>query len=78
MIINSKGVRFIEAHSRPLEIDSLDRAQEVLATAIAKGPASDKITPEQWARHLAWIIGFDDLVKDRKTVFQFVEKLAGN
>jgi len=64
---NEKGVAFIHERTRPLAVNSMEDAAAAIAFALAKGP-SPSITPEQWARHLAWIIGFDDLIDDRKAL----------
>lgn len=66
-MFNENGVRFIHERTRPLAVDSMDAASEAIAAALAKGPSGSP-TPEQWARHLAWIIGFDALLDDRKAI----------
>ena len=67
MTINKKGVKFVHDGTRPLNIYSMDDAQDVIARAIEKGPPGST-TPLQWARHLAWLIGFDTLIDERKSI----------
>lgn len=62
---NQKFVDEVFERSRPLAVDSMDAAAEVIAKQIAKGK-SESTTDEAWARHLAWVIGFDALIDDRK------------
>lgn len=72
-MFNDEGVRYIHERTRPLAVNSMDDAETTIAKALARGP-SGNTTPEQWARHLAWIIGFDALIDDRKAI-QSVTKL---
>lgn len=65
--LNPEGVRFVHGRVRPLDVDSMDKAAEVIAKEIARGP-SEGTTPESWARHIAWVIGFDTLIDDRKAI----------
>jgi hypothetical protein len=65
--MNQAGIKAIHDLSRPLAVDSMDRAAEVIAKEIARGP-SPSTTPESWARHIAWVIGFDALIEDREKV----------
>lgn len=65
--MNQLGIKTIHDLTRPLAVDSMKAAQEALAKAIAKGPSSST-SPESWALHLAWIIGFDALVEDRAKI----------
>lgn len=65
--MNQAFIREVHTRSRPLNVDSMDAAALVLAREIAKGPLTD-IDPETWARHLAWVLGFDALIDDRKAL----------
>lgn len=76
-MFNKEGVRFIHERTRPLSIDSMDAASEALTLALAKGPSAST-TPEAWARHLAWIIGFDALIDDRKAVYSVTSLLVSD
>lgn len=65
--LNKAGVALVHRCTRPLAIDTMDAAAEAIAKHIARGPSSST-TPEAWARHLAWVIGFDTLIDDRKRI----------
>lgn len=79
--MNMKGIKFIHERSRPLEVDSAERAAEVLASALAKRAQAkeDKrcVPPDDsFIRHLVWLIGFDTLVEQRADIHRFVDKLV--
>lgn len=65
--LNPEGVRFVHQRSRPLDVYSIERAAEVIDKAIADAkeepPESEGI-----GRHIAWLIGFDTLIDDRKEI----------
>lgn len=61
---NQKFIDEVFERSRPLHVDSMDKAAEVIAKAIAEMKSTSE--PETFARHLAWIIGFDALIADRE------------
>lgn len=75
MPIDQKAVNRIYHLSRPLAVNTMDDAARVLAKEIEKGMGRDQ-SPEEWARHLAWIIGFDALLDDRASVQRIVEVVA--
>lgn len=72
---SDKGLAFLKDMATPLAVDSMNDAADIIAKELARGP-SPNITPEQWARHLAWVIGFDRLIADRKAIRRVVELLA--
>lgn len=63
--MNTKFLTEVQHRTRELAVSTMDQATEVLLKEITRGPATGT-TPEAWARHLAWVIGFDTLVDDRK------------
>lgn len=75
MTINQKGINRIYHLSRPLAVNTMDEAARVLGKEIEKGMGRDQ-SPEEWARHLAWVIGFDALVEDRALIHSTVEYIA--
>lgn len=76
--MNQKGIKFIHERSRPLAVDSMDAAGEAILRALEKHVKGefDPLPLESFARHLAWIIGFDALVEDRAAVREFTDKLV--
>lgn len=75
MMFNDEGVRYIHQRTKPLAVDSMDEAAKQIDVAIKKG--LDKQNPvdffndeerADYARHLAWIIGFDHLIDDRNAI----------
>lgn len=74
-MFNDEGVRYIHERTRPLAVDSIDEAAKQIDVAIKKGldrrvPVNFSDADERlaYARHLAWIIGFDALIDDRKAI----------
>jgi hypothetical protein len=79
--MNAKGIKFVHEHTQPLAVNTMDAAAEVIRNNIAKKIAEGKDTKfavdsPEFARHLAWVIGFDALVDDRKAVHEFTTKIV--
>ncbi len=74
-MINDKGLNFIAQRVRPLGVNTMEQAVEGLTKHIAMGPPPTT-TPESWARHLAWVIGFDTLVEQRTQIHEFVSMVV--
>ncbi len=60
---NQKFVDEVYGLSRPLAVYSMDEAASVIAKALDARREDDN---EAFGRHLAWLIGFDALLSDRK------------
>jgi hypothetical protein len=67
--LNPAGVRFVHERTEPLAVDSMADAEAVLLKELEKG-RDQELDRGAWARHLAWIIGFDRLLEDRKAIHQ--------
>lgn len=63
--MNRKFMSEVSERTRPLAVDSMEEATRVIAKAIATGKDMDT---DAFARHLAWLIGFDALIDDRKAL----------
>jgi hypothetical protein len=81
-MFNATGIKFINDRTKRLEVDSIEKAAEVLFEAIEKrdariregNPLSTDTTID-FARHLAWITGFDALVEQRAEIHHITSKL---
>lgn len=79
--LNPEGIRFVHNKTRPLQIDSMDAAAEAIASALTRKNVAemDLSTPEKvasFARNLAWIIGFDAMINDRKAIHAVTSLVA--
>lgn len=75
--LNARGIAFVHARTGRMAVNSTDDAEKVLVREIARGPAPGT-TPEEWARNLAWIIGFDTLIGDRTAIRNVVELVVSD
>lgn len=77
MSMNQIGIKMIHDATRPLHVDSMDAAQDVLAKALLeRGFCTTVEDRERLARHLAWLIGFDALIGDREKVHAFTSMIV--
>lgn len=62
---NQRFIDEVYGLTRPLAINSMDEASETIAKALRER-TNGQDDNDKFARHLAWIIGFDTLINDRK------------
>jgi hypothetical protein len=84
MMLNQKGIKFIHNMTRPLAVATMEAAAEAIANALegnAKGPGKslnieDDDERQALALHLAWLIGFDTLTKERAEIHRHTSMLV--
>lgn len=81
--MNDKGIKFIHERTRPLAVATMDHAAEAIGKELAKrderakaGRPLETDAPEQFGRHLAWIVGFDALTEDRAAINHITDKVV--
>jgi hypothetical protein len=80
--LNPEGVRFVHKRTRPLDVDSMEKAAAAISRTIASmltratpvnlGDPDERLA---YSKHLAWVIGFDAMIEDRNAIHE-VTKLV--
>lgn len=77
--LNAKGVGFVHDKTRPLAVYSMEEAAAAILKQlpdVAQADTQKKL--EDLARHIAWLIGFDTLIDDRKAIHHVTSLVADN
>lgn len=77
--MNKDGVRFVHKRTQPLAVPSMNYAEQAIAKELKKrGLMTDESDADRvnFARHLAWIIGFDTLTEDRAAIHELTSKIV--
>jgi hypothetical protein len=83
MKMNDRGIKFINDRTAPLAVDTMKCAAEIILKEIEKreeriatGRELETDRTEAFGMHIAWVIGFDALIDDRKAIHHVTEKIV--